>query len=514
MPPKHHAEKYLFLLACLLSMLPVWLAHFPPMVDLPQHAAQIALFLNLHDASFPFAPLFDTNLFTPYLLGYSVIAVFTPVLGIVAASKLVISLALAAFPLATRYFLRAAGADPYWAWLVFPVLYGFSYQWGFINFLVAAPIGLLFLGLVWQQQKQPNLRSTLLMICLLYLLFFSHALILALFGGIAALYWWCSTQRVKEFLHLAWPLLTPLPLLIVWVAVNQAHPMSKLPIEWDLSWFSTVDSYYVFLASWVNPQHVEWGRINGFIPRLLGVRPAVIMTVFGLVLFSLPLLAGYRITTSRTRLIPLGVIVIVLLFVPSLFFGVAFVFQRFTFLALPLFLLMLDAPRGATHPYQQWLGWLAPVIAFAWIAFMSSNALQFNKDAEGFEAILAKMAPGKRALSMIFERDDSHSIAPTFVHFAAWYSALKSGVTDPSFAVTQVQPITYQSGQRPTVGIQGFEWFPQKFDWQYHAGRQYDYFVARAPVDHGVYLFREATCGIELLAHEGHWWLYHRYSSC
>jgi hypothetical protein len=290
--------------------------------------------------------------------------------------------------------------------------------------------------------------------------------------------------------------------------------MSKLPVEWDLSWFSTIDSYYVFMASWVNPEQVEWGRVNGFIPRLLGVRPEISTTICGLALFSLPLLAGSRITTSRTRLIPLGVVVTVLLLSPSLFFGVAFVFQRFTFLALPFFFFILDGPRVVTHPYQQSLRWLAPIFAFGWIAFMSNNALQFNKDANGFENILAKMEPGKRALSLMFERDDSASIAPTFVHFAAWYSALKSGVTDPSFAVTQIQPVTYRASQRPTVGIQGFEWFPQKFDWQYHAGRQYDYFVARAPIDNGAYLFREATCGIELLAHEGHWWLYHRNSGC
>ena len=514
MQNRQHAEKYLFLLACVLGGLPVWLPHFPPMVDLPQHAAQISLFLNLRDASFPFAYLFDVHLFTPYLFGYGLIAAFTPLFGIVAASKLVISAALAVFPWSTRFFMHAAGADPYWAWLVFPVLYGFSYQWGFINFIVAAPIGLLFLGLVWRQQSQANPHSAWLMIFLLYLLFFSHVLILALFGGIAAIYWWWSSQRLKDFLRLSWPLLTPLPLLIAWLVVQQDHPMSKLPIEWDLSWFSGIDSYYSYWAAWLTPEQSGWGRINGFIPRLLGTRPDITTKMLGLTLFALPLLAGYGITTSRIRLIPFGVIVIVLLLAPSLFFGVAFVFQRFTFLALPFYLVMLDGPRVSIHQYQRWLGYAAPIIAFAWIGLTSYHALQFNKDAEGFETILAKMAPGKRALAMIFERDDSHSIAPTFVHFTAWYSALKSGVTDPSFAVTQVQPVTYRPDQRPTVRIQGFEWFPQKFDWQYHAGRQYDYFVARAPIDHGAYLFREATCGIELLAHEGHWWLYQRSAVC
>jgi hypothetical protein len=100
------------------------------------------------------------------------------------------------------------------------------------------------------------------------------------------------------------------------------------------------------------------------------------------------------------------------------------------------------------------------------------------------------------------------------VHFPAWYSALKGGVTDPSFAVTQIQPVVYRPDRKPNVRIQGFEWFPQKFDWQYHGGRQYDYFVARAPVDHGAFLFRAATCEIFLEAHAGRWWLYRRDPRC
>lgn len=52
-------ENNFFLLACLLCGLPVWLTHFPPMVDLPQHAAQVSLFLNLGNPDFPFSNQFQ-----------------------------------------------------------------------------------------------------------------------------------------------------------------------------------------------------------------------------------------------------------------------------------------------------------------------------------------------------------------------------------------------------------------------------------------------------------------------
>jgi hypothetical protein len=70
-------ERYLFLSACLLCGLPVWLPYYPPMVDLPQHAAQVTLLLNIGKPGFPFSDLFHLNLFTPYLLGYGLIAVLT-----------------------------------------------------------------------------------------------------------------------------------------------------------------------------------------------------------------------------------------------------------------------------------------------------------------------------------------------------------------------------------------------------------------------------------------------------
>ena len=113
-------ERYLFLLACLLCGMPVWLPQFPPMVDLPQHAAQVVLLLNLDKPGFPFSELFHLNLFTPYLLGYGLIAAFTPVLGIVAACKLIIWLALAALiGVLWKLSGRRGGIRPgksRWAW--------------------------------------------------------------------------------------------------------------------------------------------------------------------------------------------------------------------------------------------------------------------------------------------------------------------------------------------------------------------------------------------------------------
>src|SRR5690606_13941411 len=148
-------------LASALATTPVWMVTFPPMVDLPQHAAQVALLSEVGNPDFPLGSLFELNWFTPYLLGYLLIHALTLLIGLVPAVKTVVALALAALPLTTALLLRETGADTRWALLVIPTLYGFTYQWGLLNFLVAAPVGLVFLAIAIRHSRHPTRRTAL-----------------------------------------------------------------------------------------------------------------------------------------------------------------------------------------------------------------------------------------------------------------------------------------------------------------------------------------------------------------
>ena len=505
-------ERNFFLLACLLCGLPVWLPDFPPMADLPQHAAQISLYLNLGNLDFPYSDQFELNLFTPYLLGYFLVAVLTPLLGIVAACKLVVWLALAAFALSTRFLLRQTGADPYWAWLTFPVLYGFAYQWGLLNYVIAAPVGIYFLGLVWQQVGNYNWRSSLLIALMLHALFFSHALIMALCVLIASAYWLFSSKSIRDFIKYAWPAAALIPIVLIWIAYTSDYQQAKTATEWDLSLFNTTDGYYTTLASWANPVEAGWGRLTGFMPRMLGERPDLFVTLLGIFLFALPFIAGGRISKSWTRFIPLLFIILLIMFLPSVLRGNSYTFQRFTLLVMPLFLIAINAPSNPGQ-MQRYLRLLAPVIAFGWIAHMSVNALQFDKEADGFKTVLSKMEPHKRAVSLIFSRDDTNSISPTLMHFPAWYTAVNSGISNPGFAMYTGMPVSFKKEYVASF-IVGYAWYPQLFDWQKHEGTTYDYFIVRADKDVSRYIFRKASCRIRQVNHSGQWWLYERDPAC
>jgi hypothetical protein len=284
------------------------------------------------------------------------------------------------------------------------------------------------------------------------------------------------------------------------------------PEDWDLNWITTTGFYYTNVAEWTTPGGWGWGRTAGLFPRLLGVRPGALATMFGLALFALPFAAGQRVTRRPTRWIPVAVCALVLLLAPGFLFGTEFVYQRFTVFVLPLFLILLE-PRQ-TRPTPRWT-WLAcGGLAAAWIAVASTNAMRYQSEAAGFDEILAHMEPEQRALAFTFERDSETMITPPFLHYGAWYSALKQGVTDPSAASTHAVPVFYRPEWRPRARPAAFEWIPQQFDWPPFHGEQYRYFIARASSDAGPWMFRHATCNTRLVYHVNHWWLYERDPAC
>lgn len=503
------AESIVFLVGSISAIVPIWVALFPPMSDLPQHAAQVSLFYALQDSNFTFKNLFSVNLFTPNLFGYGLIAALTPISGVLIACKIVISFATVATPLAIRFLLRQVGADPYLAWLTFPALYGFVYQWGFVNFLIAAPLGMLVLGFIWRQGEKVTIRASILIALLFNFLLFCHALALVLFGTIAALFWICKAKSVKSLIAHAWPLATAIPPALIWLASTSSHPAVSVPDLWDMDWFSTVEPYYAVYASWTDEGTSAWGRVNGLFPRLLGARSENFALVTGLLLVALPFCIA-RFRFSLPRFIPFGVCVIVLLLVPSYLFGTFYIYQRFTQYILPFYLLLfLPVEKLSLSLPTKALRLLPPVIAYLWIGMMAHRALDFDRDGQDFKQAIASVPEQKRALSLVFLRDDNFSIAPTFLHFPAWYSALKTGVVDRNFALTQVQPVVYRP-EVMTTAVKINEWDPQGFFWADEDGSRYDYFIARAETNVAQEWAPYIRCPLQLLTNIGAWWIYRR----
>jgi len=511
--PWNPISTWLLFTTSILTILPVWLPAYPAMADLPQHAAQVAMLRELHSPNFAYAALFHVNWFTPYLFGYMLIYALAPLFGILAACKLAVSLYVVGIPLSTALLLSYANIDVFWAILSIPAIYGFTYQWGFLNFLIAAPVGILFLWFVLGFSKNMRARTAVCFAAAAIGLFFCHALICAFFGMCAVLCLLAEAKSFSKILKRILPLAAVVPVAALWMHRTLANPVTHRPIVWDLNWRDSVESYYTSLSQELHFPSTSWGRITGFFPRLLGDVPSWRCILIGAALFVLPFCAGMRLTKKPSRWAPFLICIAVLLWCPHAVFGTDYVYQRFTMFAIPLFLFLLRespvSPRRTNIVRTISLALVAALIASA-----SIKAVIFSRQTKAFTQALAHVQPGQRALSLAFDHEDGVSIAPTFLHFPQWYAAQKHGIADPSAAMMHPELVVFRPGKVPPAVLWDFEWAPEQFNWDDYSGELYRYFVVRSKTDRGPSLFAQAPCAVTLRFHQEEWWLYESAPTC
>lgn len=503
-PAIRSAEPRLFLAAVAACVLPVWLAHYPPLVDLPQHAAQVRTLADLGRPDYPFRELFRVNWFTPYLFGYVLVFALAKLTGIAAASKAVLSAALLAVPLLTRRLARELGGDPFWAWLVFPGLLSFAYHWGFLNYVVATPLGIGFLWLVCRFVKAPTVSRGIAVGVALQLLFFCHALVCVFFGGIAGLLVLAEVRGWGRKLLALLPLAALVPTGALWgfLTLGREREVQQTLLRWELIPTRVAGVPMLVVGKWANK---FWNMDSSPAWALLTAA-----------LLALPFLAGARLARSPLRWLPFASVALLVSLGPSAAFGIELVSQRFAAFVLPLFVLALDPPGdGPEESASRRKAARAAVVlaAVGGIAASSVQAARFDAEQKGFGRLLSEMKPYRRVLSLVTTSRSVGSPAPVYLHFAAWYTAEKGGLVDPSFSVYHAPMVRYRSGMEPPSG-RGAERRPDLFDWTEKRGRDYDYFVVRADEDLSARFFSGADCPVRLVVSEPPWWLYGKDEGC
>lgn len=516
-------EPVAFWSVSLLALLPLWLPAFPPMTDLPQHAAQVALFRDLLSGSSRWGDLLVVKWFTPYILGYALTFGLAGIFGVVAACKLIVSGAMLSTLWVTRRLLRNFESEPVLGWLCIFGLYGFSYQWGMISFMLAAPVGLYFVRILDWHEEAPGFRRGAVLSMYFVALFFCHALVLALCFVVAAVFWLGALPRRQRGRHLMgwvwerlWPLLGVMALALLWLGRSSGHASVSLPVSWDLGWWQTIEGYYSN-AKWVLAYSGDWGRMTGLFPRVLGLRSVFIANLIGAGLLAAPFLLGYRPTLQRARLAPFVALVLCLLLMPSFVFGTAYVAQRYAIFMLPMYVLVFErAPAiSATLRRRSIVTTLVAAAALAWVALFSTKAIEFDREARAFRQATSQVTNGGRVLSLVFSHDDEQSMAPTLLHLPTWLSATRGSLVDAGFTGTHIQLVVYRPGLLPKASVvDHFEWMPDRFDWQLHQGDQYDFFVIRSSADMAPRLFRGAPCAPRRVSAQQGWWLYERAEKC
>ncbi|MEM7434121.1 MAG: hypothetical protein AAF436_03145 [Myxococcota bacterium] len=473
---------------CALLLVPLWSVDYLPMVDLPQHAAQIGIWTRWSDPAFGYQELYTRNWFTPYLFGYLLAYALTAVLSINAALTTVISAAVVGVPVATRFLLREVGANRWWVFAVFPGVYGFSFDWGFFNFLVGIPIALASLVVVLRYTNEPTLRRGLGLAALLLGLFFVHVLLFGYVGLILGVTILTKNQDWKAGLLALVPAIAVCPVVILWLYVARSNEaMTHWETIWEVPWQSPrllrlfAESAGDALSSW---------------------------TLFaGVAGFALPLLLGGRPSRSPARWVPFGTTVGLFLLVPHEFLGTAYLYSRYAVFAIPTWLYAMD-PKDAAQP-ARWKLALGPALAVACTMATFGQFRGYAQEVAGLGEVIEQIPENARVLSVPVRRNSRFVRTPVFLHTPAWYAAERGGVVDFSFAINFPLLFRYRDETEPSVP-HTFVWNTGSLDWDAFDAQSYDYFVARDFGKQPSALLVRSGAPVQLLGRAGAWQLFGR----
>jgi hypothetical protein len=478
----------LFAIVAVAAVVPLWIPEFPPLVDLPQHAAQVAALHELLSGNSFHTHDLTINWFTPYLGGYLLLYLASTVLPIMVATKLLVSLAVIALPVVSGLLIRAMGGDERLKWLAIPAGYSFALYWGFFVYLVAVPVGLALVYFTVAYEKNPTTKRSIGIAALSIALFFCHAMALGFCALISLTYLLAKNFRnPMRLIRCSLPYAAPLPIIAIW--------MSHL-----------IDTDAAVREAPLKPGTLH-ERLVVLFTQFSGLDGAAFGTTFALFALTvlLPVLSGYRISSKPERWLPMLVGLLVYLAFPSNAQNTAYLFHRLAVFLVPLWLVMWDPPQR-----------FRPVVFFAflgmlgvWLAVNSNRFIEFARESAAFSRVLHKAEPGKRMAGLMVCNGSPGFAYPVYVHFASWYQAEFRGIADRSFATAHPSLVRYRDVDARRVAKR-ISWRPLAFRWDRDGGPSYDYFIVCAPADFSAEIFKDHVNSVELVANDSSWWLYRR----
>lgn len=479
-------NKLFFVLGLCLLVLPIWVVSYPPMVDIPQHMAQINSLQHYWSGDEYFKSIYELNWFTPYLAGYLSVYLLSQFLPLLISLKLVLSLALIGMPVAVRRLLQVAEVDPSVVWLSFPATIGFSFYFGFLNFVVATPLAIYFIICGIEFEKHPTVKKTFGLVLLSVLLFFCHVLALGfsllILGGVFLAK---NYRNIRLFFLKLLPFTFSILLAIVWLALSYRGELQSS------------NSSIIF--------DITFRRVLVLLQAISGSEVPVPMWIVCAVVLLYPQLSGAKLTRKPWRWVPFALALIMFSAFPLFMFGTGYVYPRFGQFAAIFWLLLWDY-KPVPSRYLRWMVFLCMI---GWFGFNTTRFRLFEQENDDFKTVLSLMEPNKRVLSLMVDNRSPYfgSPFPMYLHHGAWYQAENRGIVDFSFAMFFQLMLRYKKEAIPQI-YDGFEWNPILFNWKRDNGSNYYYFLVRAPVNIDRQVFKGYLPQVRLKTHSGNWWLY------
>jgi hypothetical protein len=490
---KADLDRLAFVAAVVLAGATFWFAARPPMTDLPQHAGQVAVWRDLLLGTSKWQSLVYINYFTPYLVGYSLALVLSFVLPVSAALKLILTLAYYGFVLACVALRRRFGGDRRLDWFFIPGFFGYAYAWGFYTFLVAAPLGVLFILLAHRYADRPTpvLGASLFLADLV--LFFSHGLTFLFANCIGGMFLLLKCRELARLLSAVLPYVAAGLCCVVYALVRlrvETGSVGELNIiiwRWDLSRLS------FFIYSMASPMALvvaDW-RLGALV----------------LLVVAAPLILGARLNRQDpTAFVPFAVTLLVWAVVPAAAMNTWSLYQRFAMFLLPSYAFIFRPGASVDRGILSRL-WL-PVLCWTVLAMHTGRLMAFAKESTTFEEVLAATQPSHRALGLIFEPGSTATRNfGVYLNFPLWYQAERRGFVDFNAAGFVPQIVRYRFDRAPAAFMTPtWSWqSPTDFDWSRDGAQIYRYFFVRRSIPLPQGYFPSGRCAPVLLKSAGPW---------
>jgi hypothetical protein len=425
-----------------LVSLPFLAVQFPPIADLPQHAAQIRLLGEvLRDPGGPY----QLQWMTPYSLSYAVLGLTWLVGSPESAGRLAMLVVGLLWTFTAHALAWRKERPQVAAVLVTVAFFNHGTYWGFVSFLVGWPI----FALVWLPVTSgPRLHrvtwsDSLLLGAGSALLYCSHALWLAVGAG------WLTVSLIAGRVERR-TILLKLACLV---------PMLSVAAIWYRRLTTGgFDSPTTWLTLPTARLSVGW-LTNALFGGLQG--PLEVLLLATLAVWALTSLVTNRRTLSsgvdRVLLLAGGFLFVLALLLPDKHTNTIAFASRWVPCAVVLLVLALPAPRGHSLIVQgAALGLVGLLVLTSMLAWRQMENTEFS----GLRESLTALPPRPRVLGLDFVKHSVFSKGRPFLQIFAYAQVYRGGTLNFSFAEFRPSLVVYQP-PRSVHWTHGLEWFAE-----------------------------------------------------
>jgi hypothetical protein len=517
--PREPWVPWVWAVALVAAVIPLWAARDLPMVDLPQHLYVLEAMKHLHDAATPYPVTLEFHAhYTPYLGYYAVVGSLATFLPLEAANRIWLTLVVLAYPLSMAFLLGSMRRPTWPALLAAPLAYGDSFAWGFVNTLGATPLAVMATAAFIRAIDRPPERRRWSLV----------------FAGTALASFFTHPAPVAYLaLALPWLLLTtPAP------EDTQANGARGWLARRGML-LAGAACLALAVGAWLVTSGAEGGGEHSALRAILAREDVVRETLranLGAFLWLLanqfrdntdeiPLLATMIIlviapitrlfedppphaprATARGRLRPLGLVAIafgLFLALPLTVRGqIMYLSPRFA--ALTAMLALALAPRLGARSMRVLFACSALTVILSG-AVLTRGFRAFSSEASALRQLASACSDGPRVLGLIVDPHSQVVWRPVYLHGAAVLARLRHGTPGYSLVGGQQIPLRYRGTPPPSLPS---EWEPRGLDLD-RLGHAYDHFLLRGASPDSVF---GARLGSELVVagRAGEWALVRR----